>query len=288
VAKLTARAEVPVAIAAAGVSSNWTETGRRLFCELLAGDLRFVGLRDRHSMRAWSSQFADGPEPQLVRDPGLLARDCYPAAPVPAIDDRPVGVAVTGLDALTHHADTSIAGAGTIPSAQNLLSFYRGLVIELSGRGHPVRLLCNGAAEDRAAVEAIASHQAVAELAVRGRVEVAPAPRTGAELAGLVAPCAAIVAHRLHACIVAYSYRVPVVGLSWDSKLDAFFESVDLEDLLVTDPLVRSTAAADLVETAMTRGVDPEAHAAVVKECRHGLQRVWRASGLLNGEGNPQ
>ncbi|MEL6985783.1 MAG: polysaccharide pyruvyl transferase family protein, partial [Actinomycetota bacterium] len=163
-------------------------------------------------------------------------------------------------------------------------AFYRGLVIELAERGHQVRLLCNGAAEDRAAVEAIASHQGVAELTASGRVEVAPTPQTGAELAGLVAPCAAVIAHRLHACILAYSYRVPVVGLSWDSKLDAFFESVDLENLLISDPLVRSAAAADLVEAAMARGIDPEAHAAVVKECRHGLQRVWRASGLLPQE----
>ena len=38
-----------------------------------------------------------------------------------------------------------------------------------------------------------------------------------------------MIAHRLHATILAFSYGVPAVGLRWDDKLTAFFGSVGLE-----------------------------------------------------------
>ncbi|MEZ5411915.1 MAG: polysaccharide pyruvyl transferase family protein [Acidimicrobiales bacterium] len=198
-----------------------------------------------------------------------------------------MGVNIAGLGTLAYHADVPIAGAGTFPAAMNLTAMLRGLVTELVARGHRVRLFCNGSAEDAAAVEVLGADPLLAGAVATGDVEIGVSPKTGRELARLVASCSAVVGHRLHSCVVAYSYGVPIVGLAWDRKVGDFFASVGLGSFMVEDPLVRSVTVADRVEAAILRGVDPEALAAVVKECRRGLQSAWEAGGLTVREGGP-
>lgn len=284
VALLAAANGVPIVIGAVGVARDWSPAARRMFRELLRADVRFVGVRDQASVDAWRDQFGPELQPELLPDPGVLARSCYGL--VARTDDAPIGVSVAGVGTLTYHADMPVAGAGTFPAAINLTAMLRGLVLDLVARGHRVRMFCNGSAEDATAMEALGADPMLSEAVAGGRVEVAVPPRTGRELAEIVAPCSAVVGHRLHACVVAYGYGVPIVGLAWDRKVSSFFAAVGLGEFMVEDALARSSTVADLVEAAIMRGIDPEAHAAVVKECRHGLRSAWQAGGLPVTEGS--
>lgn len=284
VAFLAGTSDVPIVIGAVGVTRDWSPAARRMFRELLRAEVPFVGVRDQAAVEAWRSQFGPELQPELLPDPGVLARSCY--GPVASIEDAPIGVSIAGVDTLAYHADMPIAGAGTFPAAINLTAMLRGLVLELVARGHRVRLFCNGSAEDAAALEALAADPLLSEAMVGAQVEVARPPLTGRELAEIVAPCRTVIAHRLHACVVAYAYGVPIIGLAWDRKVSGFFASVGLSDFMVEDPLARSSVVADLAETALRRGIDLEAHAAVVKECRRGLRSAWEAGGLLATEGS--
>ena len=64
------------------------------------------------------------------------------------------------------------------------------------------------------------------------------------ELAHLISSYDAIVAHRLHANIIAYSYAIPHVGLGWDTKMEGFFEATSRDEFLISS---FETAAAEQV-----------------------------------------
>lgn len=214
VAAVARGARVPVAVHAAGVSRNWSAPGGALFMELLKTDLRRVGLRDAASLAAWRDQTGGTPPtPVLARDPALLAARLYPrAAPTGRI-----AICVTAPQVLRYHADAAVAGGGP--------GFYARLADRLLYAGERVTLFCNGAWEDRQALARLAGGRQLRGAVAAGCVQVAPPPRTPADLAATVSGARAVVAHRLHACILAHAFAVPAVGLGWDRKVESFFSA---------------------------------------------------------------
>jgi polysaccharide pyruvyl transferase WcaK-like protein len=276
-ARATRQAGRPLAIVAAGASRNWSHAGRRLFGALADCDLRHVGLRDPASISAWTAQFEGGPPPYLARDPGLLAAEAYGFAAAGADAGQPIGLCVTAPLILAHHANTPITGAGSLGAPDALLAFKRDLALTLVGRGHRVRLFCNGADEDIEFMQALLREPALADALETGMLEAATPPTSGAALAGLIAGCRAVIAHRLHTCIVAYALKRPAIGLSWDQKLGAFFRSVSLDDGMITDADAAPAMVADRLEAVCRRGVDAADHDRVLAECRAGVAVALRS-----------
>lgn len=274
VASVARGAGVPVAIHAAGVSRNWSARGTALFSALFDTDLRAVGLRDAPSLAAWQEQTGGaGPDPVLTRDPGLLAAACYGA---PAGTPDRIGLCITDPAILAYHADSGVAGGG--------VGFFVDLALDLLGRGHALTLFCNGAAEDRAALERVARDDRLRDAVKQGRVVATAAPVTPAELAEIIAGCRAVIAHRLHACIVAYSYGRAIVGLGWDRKLESFFASVGADAGFVGANDATPTSIADQLEIALAVGVDPVRHAAVLAETRQAVAGLVSLVGARSRE----
>ncbi|UWQ19938.1 polysaccharide pyruvyl transferase family protein [Jannaschia sp. M317] len=204
-----------------------------------------------------------GPAPVVVPDPGLLAADCYgPVEAAPGL----VGLCVTDFGILGHHADSVVAGQGGGPA------FYAGIARALIAGGCRVRLFTNGAAEDRALRDLVAAD--LAEEIAAGRAEGPADPQRPAGLAAQVAECATVIAHRLHACIIAYSYRRPVVGLGWDSKLESFFAAVGQPEAFVGSASVTPEGIASLALAVAERGIDPQAHAVHTQAAWAGIDRL--------------
>ncbi len=267
VSDLLRRTGVPAVIHAAGVSGNWSSRGTQLFETVFDTDLRGIGLRDGLSIEHWKAQTAARPAagrqkprpmPNLVRDPGLLAAACY--GPAPERREQ-IALCITAPKLLSYHSDTAVVGAGT-----EGLGYFIALTSVLAGRGHRVMLFCNGAAEDRAAVGDVASAPEIQALIAHGQVAVASPPETPTELAQLIRPCQAVIAHRMHACIVAYSYQIPTVGLGWDRKLDSFFASIDASDWFVGQAQATPETVADRAEAAIATGVARDTHDRVTAE----------------------
>tara|TARA_R110002096_G_scaffold189191_13_gene369459 strand:- start:1843 stop:3057 length:1215 start_codon:yes stop_codon:yes gene_type:complete len=267
-------ARTPVAVYGVGVSRNWTRAGTALFNRVFSTDLRSVGVRDPASAEAWADQTAGaGPEPVLTRDPGLLAASCYTA---PVMPGHSVGVCVTDPKILAYHADGAVAGRG--------IDFFAALTGALVAAGRDVTLFCNGAEEDRAALARLAAHPQVAALVAKGRVRAAPAPGTPTDLAAIIAACDGVIAHRLHACILAYAFAVPCVGLGWDRKLESFFTSVGAARFFIGGAGADATEVAQRCEAAVAAGVDPGRHAEVLAESRAGAAALLT---LVNPESAP-
>ena len=258
-ASVVRAARVPLAIHAVGVQGGWSAEGRVLFAQVLGCDLRQVGLRDEGSRQAWLAETGGrGPVPVLTRDPGLLAAACYGPAPQKT---RRIGLCVTDPAILRYHADSAVAGAG-----EGGIGFFRDLAAAIVDAGHRVTLFCNGAEEDRAALDAVIADPGVAAMVLTGVVSLAPPPATPRDLALTIAGMKAVVAHRLHACIVAWSYGLPVVGLGWDRKVESFFASVGAEAAFAGGDGVAAAAVADRLTAALKLRPDPGHHARVLAE----------------------
>lgn len=264
--------ELPVGIYACGMGARWSAEGdRRLRRALRRGRLRAVFLRDEQSAARWNARFADTAEvlAEVVRDPGLLARDTYGAAP-----EHAGAAPVIGLGIMSHVAIRYHGAAG--PGEAALRRWYVDLARALRRQGAEVVAFTNGAPEDRAAAQLLQPD--LAQLGVTLRQ-----PSTPADLSAIIAGCDAIAAYRMHAVIAAYSHAVPALALSWDDKLDAFVASVGREDW-IADPadMNAETAAARLLQAAKD-GIDPVRHAAVIAEARADVGKVIAALGDASG-----
>jgi polysaccharide pyruvyl transferase WcaK-like protein len=77
-----------------------------------------------------------------------------------------------------------------------------------------------------------------------------------------------LIAHRLHANIVAYSCGVPHIGLGWDPKLKNFFESVGRGDFIISKDVTDPRTIPDLAARTVREGIDADKHKKVLDETR--------------------
>jgi polysaccharide pyruvyl transferase WcaK-like protein len=256
---------LPVGIYGVGVTDNWSQRGRQLFRDGVAqSELVYAAVRDARSQAIWQKQF-DGlaaPPPALCRDPGLLAAKHFPAV-AKRTTGRHIGICVTNPVALRYHAAPHL-------QFTNIDAWFLDLSRAMAARGWTVTLFSNGSPEDVAYLARVQAQIATGQ----NLIGVAPHFATPADLAAFVSTCDVLVAHRMHACIAAYSYGIPHIGLAWDVKLDSFFESTGRSAYMV-DPMSLPTAdAAALAERAFEEGIPARQHAAVLDECSRDVARL--------------
>ncbi|SDF21275.1 polysaccharide pyruvyl transferase family protein [Rhodobacter capsulatus] len=257
---------LPVAFHACGMAADWSAEGDRRLRRALAGvDLRAVFLRDAPSCARWDARFAEatGQRARQVRDPGLLTALTWALPPRAPDAAAPIGLCVMSHLALRYHAQTTLGAA-------DLLRWYRALARRLCRDGARLRVFTNGAPEDRETLALLAP-----DLRALGAEIVQP--ETPADLAAVIAPCAALIAFRMHAVIAAYASRVPVLALKWDDKLDAFLASVGQEGWLADAARLAPEAAAARVGQLAAKGGDFSRHPAVIAEAGADLDRLLAA-----------
>jgi polysaccharide pyruvyl transferase WcaK-like protein len=264
----------PVVIHAVGVSGHWSGQARALFGRLAKTNVAAVSVRDDIAARNWARHFPDGPAATVLPDPGLLARDLVAAAPRRDGQAPVVGLCVTAPVILVRHADIA---ASAIPLTTP--HGYRDLALGLLAKGYQVRLFCNGAREDQAFAEEIVADAALAESLADGRLRLLDRPLVPADVMGILETFSAIVAHRLHACIAAYSLGVPAVGLGWDQKVAGFFRSVGRADFYLDGSGYSVPHAIALVDRAVREGIEPDRHAATLQAARSAVAAILSALG---------
>lgn len=245
---------MPTAVFAVGVSRNWSSEGAGLFRRVLsAPSLVFMSVRDRRSRDALAAQAPEvaGRGVAIVHDPGLLAARHFPAEPGgPA---APIGLCITDPLALRYHGGD--AGSKVIQT------WFGELAKVLAAQQHRVLLFTNGSPEDRAF---LARHAQRWQAADPTRILVADAADTPAGLVRTIAGCSLVIAHRMHACIVAHSFAIPTIGLRWDPKLDAFFDTASRGAYVYSAGRTPPAVIAESVQEALAEGVDRKKHTALV------------------------
>lgn len=261
---LAAAARLPVAIFGVGVSDDWSPAAQS-YLDRALGKVRLVhaAVRDEKSLALWSRRFAF--PAAVCRDPGVLAARHFAPRPSEA-SSRRVGLGLTDPMALSYHGGARIA-------EPELTAWFAELAQGLAARGFTVALFTNGSPEDRAYLQ-----RAAAEIRAKAPgVEVAADFRDPGELAGFVSGLDLLLAHRLHACIVAYAYGVAHLGFSWDAKVRSFFDAVGRGHYL-TDAVRRPAAEVlALCDAALLEGVDEGRRASVVAEARQDIAQLHQA-----------
>ncbi|NMN03565.1 MULTISPECIES: polysaccharide pyruvyl transferase family protein [unclassified Novosphingobium] len=282
-----ARRGLPLAVHAVGASAQWSARGRALFARALARrPLAHATVRDERSRQAWARQL----EPlgaiaaAVSGDPGLLASLHYPRKPgVPRGDaGRRVGLCITAPLALRyhvgqHHESAATGGAGALHDGA-VIEWYGALAQALAQQGLHVILFTNGSPEDRACLVRHAPRWTAERPAAdwrggiarqgQGRISMAAPFATPADLAGFVAGCDLVIAHRMHACIAAHSFAVPTIGLTWDEKLASFFALAGRSQYAVDGPALAPAAIVELAQAALAEGVDRAALTSLIERTR--------------------
>jgi polysaccharide pyruvyl transferase WcaK-like protein len=258
--------DMPVAIASVGVSPGWSSAGRKRVARRLL-DARIISLsvRDSASAATWRSLLGTlgVSHPVVAPDPGLLSARQYGKTARNKTDDRRIALCVTAPIALRLHHDKG-------HTDELLEAWMRALAINLSRRGCEVTLFTNGSPEDR-----LFRDRLCRRLSGEG-VHKAPDFATPGELARFVSEFDCVLAHRLHACIVAYSYGVPTIGFAWDRKLRSFFEQTSRAHFVADPREVSPMHLGDLTLRAITEGIDSAVHQHLVCEATNAIHELAR------------
>lgn len=251
-------AGVPVAVHAVGVSENWSRRGRALFGRLLATECVGISVRDAAGAAAWARHFAGTrlERADIVPDP-VLAADMPPPYPSQAT----IGLNVTHPVLLSYHGgrrlDVGTATATLCETAKRLRA-----------EGHAVVLFTNGAAEDEEQVDRV-----MARLHGAG-VTRAPRPRVPQDLVRIQTNLRAVIAHRLHANIVAYRLALPAVGLGWDPKLESFYDMVGRPGAFVPAEEVTPESIVTTLHHFIAIPHDAARRDRLAAEAQHGIERL--------------
>lgn len=265
------RFNVPFSLYGVGASDKWSPPGRYLLRKLLRSPLlRGVTARDAYSreviMRELDAVGRRVPVGE-VWDPAVATALYHDASRLRTADaQRSVGVNVADLKLL--------AGAGDVGTGiEEGIEFFRILIKRLNTAGHRVTLFTNGAEEDERFLDRLcATPNPDATRAAR--------PLTPDELIALIRQFDAIVSHRLHAHIVAFSYAIPSIGLGWDSKVSSFFSRAGRSRFLIAPPagaVLDDVVAQVLNVLADAQPPDPGFARAVALEARAQLQDFLKA-----------
>jgi len=277
------RRDLPFAVFAVGATPSRSSLGRCLLRRLLKSQaLVHVAARDAFSASALKSMGCE--RVALCRDPGLLAANLWPAPARPTRERPLVGVGITHPVLLKHHAAEDVVGDGA-----GLIDLYVALVRDLVATNCDVVCFSNGGAEDEAIITTLRERFAAVfpAMAMR-RLRIAPRCSRPRDLAMLIASFDAVIAHRLHACILAYSYRIPHVGLAWDTKVKAFFTSVHRAAYSLPLNMSTKDTIVPLLRQAIQEGIDGAVHARVLAEASEGIRQLAeRVACALRSPGKP-
>ncbi|BAT61478.1 polysaccharide pyruvyl transferase [Variibacter gotjawalensis] len=259
------RFQIPCSIYAVGVARVTSARAQKLVARFLSKSHAFTSARDSQSVDNLRARGAG--DVVLAPDPALLAANTWPRAPhAPRVRAR-IGLCITHPAVLHHH--------GSVGSGDDLVAGYEQLISDLLRSNYDVACFTNGAHEDDLLLGELVArtrHLDASGLRVCG----VPRPKTPEELAQIVAACDGIIAHRLHACILAYAYRIPNIGLVWDSKLTGFF--ADLGRIDYTFALLPSTSHAIVMAMRNTLhdGIDVSLHGQHIAQAERGMDALAR------------
>ena len=266
-----ARARLPVAVHAVGVNRRWSRTGHQLFVRALRGaPLIVASVRDPRSQQAWRDLLEPHglPPAGLAGDPGLLARYHFDPprrdrsfdTETPAARPVVVGLCITSPLAVRYHASGP-------PPTVDFRTWYHAATRALVAAGLRVVLFTNGSPEDRAFLGRHGAEWCAASIGGEPQTSppgeppitpatIAPAFATPADLVNFITGCDVIIAHRMHACILAHSFAIPAIGLKWDVKLDSFFALAGREPFLADCADLDPVTLTALTNRALAIGVD--------------------------------
>jgi len=267
------RLGLPVAILGVGVSKQWSSDASNLFGKVFAQPLAHISVRDfasrdnlaRHLARAKKTV----PDIHVFPDPGFLASRYFRPAPKAS---NTIGLGITHPAPLIAHG-----GSDYRLPLRTYVTRYAKLAAEIARGGMAVELFTNGAAEDESCLRSVFD---AIPSSTRPMITVAKRCEAPRDFMALVSGFSAVVSHRMHANIVAHSYGIPCVGLSWDAKMAACFDLMGRKTALLDGRLTDPVAIAQKTVTESTIGITTDdRHQTLLNNAARGVETAIDAIG---------
>lgn len=274
VVEIAAGRGLPIAIHAVGVAAKWSPPAQAYFRAALgAQSLCYISVRDhrsRDNLAAHIQSFGlKAPEIQIYPDPGFLASKAVPACP----EGTEIGIGVTHPAALRNHGASNIRD-----TAQSFAARFIALGKQLHAAGDRVAFFTNGSPEDEVCLEHVRRL-----LAPQNGMRVVDRPQTPKKLMQLISGFKAVVSHRMHASIVAYSYGIPFVGMSWDPKLEGVFDLMDRRPFLIDGDMQDLQMVVKTIQSSIETSIDLQHHARLLSETDEGVRASLTALARASG-----
>lgn len=130
-----------------------------------------------------------------------------------------------------------------------IIELYASIILELEARGQAYQLFTNGLKSDAEFVEYL-------EAYLGKKLDVIE-PQTPRELVELISTFKCTIAARLHACIISYSLKVPVVGLVWNNKVKMFGECIGYPERFFSHQDFDAKSIIDRLTLSEAEGYEP-------------------------------
>lgn len=179
---------------------------------------------------------------QAVADPAVWAAECYGI--LKEKESNTIGIGVARGDIFKDY--------GVSLSSDELKRLYIELSLDLVKQGYDIEIFTNGAEADKdMAMSVYFELDEIAKSGISLRLESKPE-----QLVAQIASYKAIIATRLHACIIAYSLDIPAIGLVWNDKQMFFGKNIGAPDYFVTRSDFDTKNIIRRLEDAISKGYD--------------------------------
>jgi polysaccharide pyruvyl transferase WcaK-like protein len=269
-AALRTRKGTPIAVYAVGVSKKMTSAGRQMFERIFKhGKLIDASVRDVKSRDNWQDHFGKG-DVRINPDPGLLCVQTYGVQEKPLRSEgrKAVCFGVSDPASMRPHSD-SVEGV-----VCGDIDFYLD-TLKLITPQYDVSMFTNG--EDDEYLAKISAAIKDLPQSVQDRVKVLPRAVKPIELVRQITSADAMIAHRLHANIISYSYQIPHIGLGWDEKLKSFFSIIERPDFIITSNQDAPSRVSALLNRALKEGIDRATHQRILASAAQGIDMLASA-----------
>ena len=177
--------------------------------------------------------------PQYVGDPALWADEMYFNKTITTKHTNEIITVGINLIRPSIYHDY---GQGI--STTEVVNLYDKIIFELNKRGYRWQLFCNGMREDYELMYQLNEENCQCDAEI-------PSPNTVLELVRTINSFDIIIGFRLHACITAVAYNLPVVGMIWDDKSRCFAKSMGIDQFFVEPSRLEAKHIVDLLERRM-------------------------------------
>lgn len=248
------KSDFKIAIFACGFGKTWSRPARWMFKRALANHhVFYLSGRDEESLCNIKKHLSGIglPEPELAIDPAVWCAETY------GISSDYTKTPCIGLG-VAHPSEMKMMAEKPEDFSENIIAeFWFGLVEALVQKGHHVALFTNGSEEDSHFLSKV--QEILRQNGLSKMVKFMPRARTPFQLVEQIAQFRAVVAHRLHANIVAFSLEVPSVGLIWDNKVRAFYKLINRDNWIVDSRELNVANVLEKINSAIEAGIDRQA-----------------------------
>jgi glycerophosphoryl diester phosphodiesterase len=127
-----------------------------------------------------------------------------------------------------------------------LLDFWKNTAIEIEKRGLNWKIFTNGTDADEAFANDLLNYI--------GHGEKVNIPIESSQLVQTICSFKGIIACRLHTNIVAYSFKIPSIGLVWNDKLELWGQKIGYPERFITSENLNANYVVDSLFYAMKKG----------------------------------